>query len=130
MEHITPSKSDFVEYREFNQATNTEIANGKYLKIEGHGMVVGYTQTPHGRASIQLNNVLYVPEACKWLFSLIVAGQHGSVSETTGSGTTVSKNGTPYIIGRPTGGKLHVFQMELLRKIGRASCRERVSIDV
>ena len=113
-EHITPSKSNFVEYKEFNQATNAEIADGKYLKIEGHGTVVGYTQTPQGKVSIQLNNVLYVPEACKRLFSLIVAGQHRSVSETTGTGTTVSKNGTPYIIGRPMGGKLHVFQMELI----------------
>ena len=28
----------------------------------------------------------------------------------------VSKNGTPYIIGRPTGGKLHIFKMELIKK--------------
>ena len=97
-EHITPSKSDFVEYREFNQAQDAEIADGKYLTIEGHGTIVGYTQTPQGRVSIQLNNVLYVPEACKRLFSLIVAGQRGSVSETTGTGTTVSKNG--YLLRR------------------------------
>ena len=77
---------------------------------------MGYTKTPQDRASIQLNNMLYVPEACKWLFSLIVARQHGSISETTGTGTTVSKNGTPYIIGRPTGGKLHVFELELVKK--------------
>ena len=60
--------------------------------------------------------MLYVPEACKQLFSLIVAGKRGSTSETTGMGTTVSKNGTPYIIGCPMGGKLHVFQMELVKK--------------
>ena len=74
-EHITPSKSDFVEYREFNQARDAEIADGKYLRIEGYGTVVGYSITPKGRVSIQLNNVLYVPKACKQLFSLIVAGQ-------------------------------------------------------
>ena len=38
------------------------------------------------------------------------------MSETTGTGTTVSKNGTPYIIGCPTRGKLHVFQMDLVQK--------------
>ena len=77
---------------------------------------MGYSLTPQGRVSLQLNNVLYVPEACKWLFSLIVAGQRGSVSKTTGLGTTVSKNGTPYIIGHPMGGKPHVFEMELVQK--------------
>ena len=74
-EHITPSKSDFVEYREFRQARNAEITNGKYLTMEGYGTVVGYTKTPQGRVSLQLNNVLYIPEACKRIFSLIVAGQ-------------------------------------------------------
>ena len=28
-EHITPSKSDFIEYREFNQARDAEITDGK-----------------------------------------------------------------------------------------------------
>ena len=100
-EHITPSKSDFIQYWELRQPSDAEIADGKYLKIEGYGTVVGYSMMPQGRVSIQLNNVLYVPKACKWLFSLIVAGQHGSMSETTGTGTTVSKNGTPYIIVCP-----------------------------
>ena len=113
-DHITPSKSDFIQYWELRQPSDAEIANGKYLKIEGYGTVVGYTVRPHGRVSLQLNNVLYIPEACKQLFSLIVARQRGSVSETTGTSTTVSKNGKPYIIGCPMGGKLHVFQMELV----------------
>ena len=103
-EHITPSKSDFIQYWELRQPSNAEIADGKYLKIEGYGTVVGYSKTPQGRVSLQLNKVLYIPKACKRLFSLIVARQRGSVSETTGMGTTVSKNGTPYIIGRPMGG--------------------------
>ena len=47
-EHITPSKSNFVEYREFNQARDAEIADGKYLNIEGYGTVVGYSLTPQG----------------------------------------------------------------------------------
>ena len=38
------------------------------------------------------------------------------MSKTTGTGTTVSKNGKPDIIGHPTGGKLHVFKMELVQK--------------
>ena len=115
-DHITPSKSDFLQYWELREHSDAEIADGKYLKIEGHGTVVGYSVTPQGLVSLQLQNVLYVPEACKWLFSLIAAGQRGSVSKTTKKGTTVSLNGKPYIIGRPMGGKLHVFQMELARR--------------
>ena len=33
-DHITPSKSDFVQYWELGQASKAEIADGKYLKIE------------------------------------------------------------------------------------------------
>ena len=42
-DHITPSKSYFVQYWELGQASKAEIANGKYLKIEGYGMVIGYS---------------------------------------------------------------------------------------
>ena len=42
-DHITPNKSDFVQYRELGQASKAEIANGKYLRIEGYGMVIGYS---------------------------------------------------------------------------------------
>ena len=47
-EHITPSKSDFIQYWELRQPSDAEITNGKYLKIEGYGTVVGYTKTPQG----------------------------------------------------------------------------------
>ena len=35
-DHIAPSKSDFIQYWELGQASKAEIANGKYLKIEGY----------------------------------------------------------------------------------------------
>ena len=41
-EHITPFKSDFVQYREFAQQQYAEIADGKHLKLEGYGMVIGH----------------------------------------------------------------------------------------
>ena len=47
-EHITPSKSDFIQYQTLRQPLDAEIADGKYLKIEGYGTVVGYTKTPQG----------------------------------------------------------------------------------
>ena len=59
--------------------------------------------------------MLYVPEANKRLFSLIAAGQRGSMSQTTKEGTTVSQNGTPFIIGTPKSGKLHSFDMILAK---------------
>ena len=74
-DHITPSKSDFVQYWELGQASKAEIANGKYLKIEGYGMVIGYSIMPNKMVSLQIQNVLYIPEANKWLFLLIAAGQ-------------------------------------------------------
>ena len=66
-------------------------------------------------ATLQIQNMLYVPEANKWLFSLIATGQHGSMSQTTNKGTTVSKDGKPYIVGLPKSGRLHSFNMELIR---------------
>ena len=61
--------------------------------------------------------MLYVPEANKRLFSLITTGQHGSMSQTTREGTTVSQNGTPFIIGTPKSGKLHSFDMVLTKNL-------------
>ena len=39
-DHITPRKSNFVQYRELGQAHNAEITERKYLKIEGYGTVM------------------------------------------------------------------------------------------
>ena len=68
-----------------------------------------------GMALLQIQNTLYVPEANKWLFSLIAAGQCGSMSQTMKEGTIVSHNGTPFIIGTPKSGKLHSFDMILIK---------------
>ena len=114
-DHITPRKSDFVQYTEIGQASKAEITDRKYLTIEGYGMVIGHSIMPNRTASLQIQNVLYIPQANKWLFSLIATRQCGSLSQTTNKGTTVSKNGTPYIVGLPKSGKLHSFDMVLVK---------------
>ena len=114
-DHITPNKSNFVQYWALGQASKAETANGKYLQIEGYGTVIGYSIMPNKMVSLQIQNVLYVPEANKRLFSLIAAGQRGSMSTTTNKGTTISLNGAPYIVGRPKSGRLHSFDMELVK---------------
>ena len=86
-DHITPRKSDFVQYRELGQIHKAEIADGKYLTIEGYGTIIRHSKMPHRHESLQIRNILYVPEANKWLFSLIAARQHGSMSQTTKEGT-------------------------------------------
>ena len=45
-EHITPVKSVFMQYREFAQPQYAEIADGKLLKLEGFGTVVGHSIMP------------------------------------------------------------------------------------
>ena len=122
-DHITPRERNFVQYRELGQATKAEIADWKYLTIEGFGTVIGHSIMPNRMASLQIQNVLYIPQANKWFFSLIATGQCGSMSQTTNKGTTVSKNGTPYIVSLPKSGKLHSFDMVLIKnknKIPRA----------
>ena len=114
-DHITPSKSDFIQYWELGQASKAEIADGKYFKIEGYGMVIGYSIMLTKTVSLQIQNVLYVPEANKRLFSLIAARQHGSMSQTTSKGTMISLNGKPYIVRQPKSGRLHSFDMELIK---------------
>ena len=114
-DHITPRKSDFVQYRELGQPHKAEIVDGKYLRIEGFGTVIGHSKMPHSQESLQIRNILYVPDANKQLFSLIAAGQRGSMSQTTNVSTTVSQNGTPYIIGTPKSGKLNSFDMVLAK---------------
>ena len=114
-DHITPRKSNFVQYRELGQLPKAEIADGKYLRIEGYGTVIGHSKMPDKNESMQIRNVLYVPEVNKQLFSLIATGQRGSMSQTITEGTTVSQNGTPFIIGTPKSGKLHSFDMVLAK---------------
>ena len=70
---------------------------------------------PNKMVSLQIQNVLYVPEANKQLFLLIATGQHGSMSQTMSKGTTISLNGKLYIIGLPKSGRLHSFDMELIK---------------
>ena len=53
-DHITPRKGDFIQYRELGQAHSTEIADRKYLKIEGYGTVIGHSIMPSGTASFQI----------------------------------------------------------------------------
>ena len=120
-DHITPNKSDFIQYWELGQASKAEIANGKYLKIEGYGTVIGYSIMPNKMVSLQIQNVLYIPEANKRLFSLIAAGQRGSMSQTTSKGTTISLNGKPYIVSLPKSGRLHSFDMELVKNKNEVS---------
>ena len=42
-DHITPRKSDFIQYTELGQASKAEITDGKYLTIEGFGMIIGHS---------------------------------------------------------------------------------------
>ena len=53
-DHITPRKSNFVQYRELGQQHKAEIADGKYLTIEGFGTVIGYSIMSHKRESMQI----------------------------------------------------------------------------
>ena len=107
--HITPRKSDFIQYRELQQLHKAEITDRKYLTIEGFGTIIRHSKMPHGTESLQIQNVLYVPEVNKQLFSLIAVGQCGSMSQIMKKGTIVSQNGTHFIIGTPKSGKLHSF---------------------
>ena len=53
-DHITPRKSDFIQYRELGQLHKAEITDGKYLRIEGFGMVIRHSKMPHKTESLQI----------------------------------------------------------------------------
>ena len=53
-EHITPFRSNFVQYREFAQKQYTEITDGKHLTLEGFGMVIGHSMMPGCTAEIEI----------------------------------------------------------------------------
>ena len=57
----------------------------------------------------------YAPEVNKQLYLLIAVGQCNCMSQTTKEGTTVSQNGTPFIISKQKLGKLHTFNMVLIK---------------
>ena len=54
MEHITPEKSNFIQYREFGQKGKAEITDGKYLEIEGCGTVIRHSIMPDRTVSMQI----------------------------------------------------------------------------
>ena len=110
-----PEKSNFIKYREFNQKGKAEITDGKFLKIEGWGTVIGHSIMPNEMASLQIQNVLYVPKVNKQPYLLIATRQCNCMSQTMKEGTIVSQNGTPFIIGKPRSGKLHSFDLVLVK---------------
>ena len=62
-DYITPEKSDIVQHRELGQAHQAEITDGKYFKIKSYGTIIGHSIMLHGMASLQIQQVLYVPQA-------------------------------------------------------------------
>ena len=91
----TPETSNFVQYRELGQAHHAKITDGKYIKIEGNRTIVGHSILVKGTASLQIQNVY--------------------MSQTMKEGTTVSQNGTLFIIRKLKSGKLHSFDMVLTK---------------
>ena len=114
-ECITPEKSDFIQYREFGQPQHAEITDGKFLTIDGYGTIIRYSIMPNGTALLQIQKVLYVLKANKQLYLLIANAQHNYMSTTMKEGSTVSQNGTPFIIDIPKSGRLHTFDMVLIK---------------
>ena len=53
-DHITPRKRDFVQYRDLKQLHKAEIADGKYLTIEGSGTIIRHSIMPTGTKSLQI----------------------------------------------------------------------------
>ena len=91
MEHLTPVHSDLHNYKEYRTPGKAEIADGKFVTIKGQGNVIGHSLLPDKtKLSIEIRRVLYIPEASKWLFSLIAARCLDNKSETTRWGTIVS----------------------------------------
>ena len=109
-------KSNLDMYKEFNPLGKADITDGKSITIKGIGTVIRHLLLPDGKKfSMDIWQVLYVPEVIKWLFSLITAGRLNNISKTTRWGTLVSKNRIPFIIGSLCRNKLHYFDLELMR---------------
>ena len=53
-EHITPEKSDLVQYREFGQPQNAAITDRKYRSIEGYGTIIRHSIMSNGMVSLQI----------------------------------------------------------------------------
>ena len=110
-----PVKSNLQMYKEFNPPGTAEITDGKFITILGWGTVLGHSLLPDGKKfSMDIWDVLYIPEVSKQLFSLITARHKNNISKTTRWGTIVSQNGIPFIIGSLHGNKLHYFNLELM----------------
>ena len=70
---------------------------------------------PNRMASLQIWKVLYIPEVNKHLYLLIATGQHNCMSTTMKEGTSIYQNGNPFIIRTPKLGRLHTFDMVLVK---------------
>ena len=60
--HITPVKSDFVQYREFGHPEITETTDGKFLIIEGFGTIIRHSIMLEGMVSLQIQKSAICPK--------------------------------------------------------------------
>ena len=64
-DYIMPDNSNFTQYR---KPEYTEITDRKYLTIVGYGTIVGHSIMPDSRASLQIQQVLFILEVNKQLY--------------------------------------------------------------
>ena len=74
--HVTPERTDFIEYHQFTVPGTARTAGKKNLiKIVGHGKVI--IRQEHSRRSLILSEVLHIPEASDRFFAPRTALEKG-----------------------------------------------------
>ena len=82
-------------------------------------MVIGQSIMPNSNEKLNIQCMLFVPRASKWIYLLKAAGQCKCQSKTMKEGTIMTQNGTPIIIGKLKSNHLHYFELALSKQLGK-----------
>jgi transposase InsO family protein len=97
--HMTAHRNWFSEYMALQPDTVTvKVANGKLVDAVGIGNVKLTTQTKRGTVSLELQNVLYVPELQANLYSVKKAASFGINTIFSKHGCILSKHKTKTVV--------------------------------
>lgn len=76
--HLTSDRQSLRNYRSVEEGTSVTFVNGQHAKALGQGDVELHTRTQRGVSTVELLNVLHVPEATVNLFSIKTAMDSGA----------------------------------------------------
>ena len=110
-QHMTPVKSDVLNYTEFDKHVKVNLADNSFLLAHGTGDVGIELYNGNNKFDVMLKNVLYIPSIENKLFSIPTAVENGGTVILNKDSCVLEMNGKSVKIGHKYG-KLYKLNCE------------------